>query len=133
MTMDEFIHPNSEITSENGKKIQAVVKRLVQEGKLTLPKSYKQLFSNVAKPSSAAGILQFSGPEAEISLGQFCREELNLSVTSNVAIAAKLESELPAFWPTLAQIKEENMTTFLPTDVSCIVLKLLKIRKETFT
>ena len=32
------------------------------------------------------GILQFTDPESETYLGQFCREEINLSDASNVKI-----------------------------------------------
>ena len=63
---------------------------------------------------------------------QFCMEELNLSDANNIKLSANLESELPAIWPLLMNIKEANSQTFLSTDVSAFMLKMLNIRKEMF-
>ena len=78
-----------------------------------------------------AGILQFTNPESEKNL-MFCMQELNLSDANNIKLSANLESELPAIWPLLMNIKEANSQTFLPTDVSAIMLDILNIRKEIF-
>ena len=92
----------------------------------------KSFLSNIAKTSSVAGILQFTNPESEKNLMKFCMQELNLSDANNIKLSANLESELLAIWPLLMNIKEANSQTFLPTDVSAIMLDILNIRKEIF-
>ena len=55
----------------------------------------KSFLANIAKPSSMAGILQFTNPESEKNL-MFCMQELNLSDANNIKLSANMESELPA-------------------------------------
>ena len=86
----------------------------------------KSFLSNIAKTSSVAGILQFTNPESEKNLMKFCMQELNLSDANNIKLSANLESELLAIWPLLMNIKEANSQTFLPTDVSTIMLVVQK-------
>ena len=55
--------------------------------------TYSSFLTNIAKPSSVAGILQFTGPEAENYLKEFCLENLNLCDANNIKLSAKMESE----------------------------------------
>ena len=65
------------------------------------------------------GILQFTDPESETYLGQFCREEINLSDASNVKISAKMENEISAIWPPLVDLNSKE-TRYLPSDDSSL-------------
>ena len=43
-----------------------------------------------------------------------------------------LNAQLPTFWPQLIEICELNKSEFLPESVKLIVLRILKIRRNTF-
>ena len=57
----------------------------------------------------------------------------NLARSRNIDICAQLEGEIPAIWPILVTLKDSTEGMYLPTDVSSLVLILLKIRKDTFS
>ena len=58
-----------------------------------------------------AGILLFTGPESETYLGQFCREEINLSDASNVKIFEYMRTLVDgAHWSTQEQLEKPNQT-----------------------
>ena len=66
-----------------------------------------------------AGILLFTGSESETYLGQFCREEINLSDASKVKISAKMEYEISVIWPLLVDLNSKE-TRYLPSDDSSL-------------
>ena len=57
------------------------------------------------------GILQFTDPESETYLGQFCREEINLSDASNVKILEYMRTLVDgAHWSAQKQLEKPNQT-----------------------
>ena len=57
------------------------------------------------------GILQFTDPESETYLGQFCREEINLSDASNVKIFEYMRTLVDGvLWSAQKQLEKPNQT-----------------------
>ena len=57
---------------------------------------------------------------------------MNTKISCNNLQWKKVASDLPALWPNIVDILKLERTSYLPPDVSIIILKLLKIRKDTF-
>ena len=74
---------NDEIRSENGKLVRNVVGHIEEKFPLRIPDPYIQLLSNVAKNSSARGLLQVNNLESLEVLSKYCRDELDIRILQN--------------------------------------------------
>ena len=131
ISVKEFLQ-SEDIKSENGELVRDLVKKIEEENPLQIPEEYITFLSNISKPSSVPGLLQTTGPVPLSHLKHFCEKKLDLGSVSNKDKSRLLEKELPAFFPNLMKIKAKAGTQYLPDCVNTIVLKLLKIRDETF-
>ena len=98
---------------------------------------YKRLIRNLCKPTSARGFLQVTNylPLEYLPLeylGSFCREELDLKDVKNIEELRTVSKELPVLWQMLNDVCNLEQTSFLPQTILRIILKLLKIRMNSF-
>ena len=120
----------SEVTSNNGLLLVAVVRYILGNYPEEMPAPYKHLIANICKPTSVRGLLQVTSPEPLQYPEQFCKEELNLhSHTSQLQLQCVVAS-LPAIWPDLDRICNLANSEYLPKEVSTVILKLLSIRYD---
>ena len=132
VSIEDFIQ-SDDISSANGILVKDLVERVsVSWPDDDLPKPYHRFIANISKYTSVAGYLQVTGPEALDILTRFCQDNLDLRCVENKEMQKKVASELPALWPNIVDILKLERTNYLPADVSIIILKLLKIRKDTF-
>ena len=129
--MDNFIN-TSEIQSENGKLIQNLIKFIQSKWPLRIPEIFIRFIADIAKSSSVAGLLQVTSNKPLTILKKFCLEEINVRSPSQHENLSILNAQLPTFWPQLIEICELNKSEFLPESVKLIVLRILKIRRNTF-
>ena len=131
ISMVEFAS-SREIKTENGLMVKNLVEYLTLKYQDEIPTPYATLLSNVSKNSSARSLVQVNNVEVLEFLSEYCRETLDLRVIQNeVKLKAVIQS-LPALWPTLDSICIMENCKFLPRQVSRIVLRILKIRHDTF-
>ena len=97
-----------------------------------MPKQYKRFIANICKQTSVAGFLQVTSNLPLNYLELFCHETLDLRSVDEIEKLDFMQKQLPAFWPLLTNILDLEGTKYLPTDIKCIVLKLIDIRKNTF-
>ena len=71
-------------------------------------------------------------PEPLDYLEEFCKEVLDVRSLASQHQLNILQTSLPAIWPDLDEMCILENSVFLPREVSRIVLRLLKIRKDTF-
>ena len=129
--MDNFIN-TSEIQSENGKLIQNLIKFIQSKWPLRIPEIFIRFIADIAKSSSVAGLLQVTSNKPLTILKKFYLEEINVRSPSQHENLSILNAQLPTFWPQLIEICELNKSEFLPESVKLIVLRILKIRRNTF-
>ena len=77
--------------------------------------------------------MQVNNVEVLEDLSNYCREEFDIRTIENKDKLKRIMSALPAIWPILDDICTLERTKFLPRLVSRIVLKILKIRYDTFS
>ena len=127
ITAGEFsISPD--ISSENGCMLKRLVRDINTKYQGQIPKVFVRFLSNISKPTSVAGLLQSTGPAALQYLEDFANETLHLRHRTNKDKLAIVAKELPAFWPMLLGILNEENSNFLNPYLATIVLKLLDIR-----
>ena len=97
-----------------------------------IPTPYERLIGNICKISSVAGFLQILSPESLDLLDQFCNQTLDIRSARNANLQKQLMEEMPALWPNLVDILNLENANYLPDDVSCIILTLIEIRRNTF-
>ena len=131
MTVDDFIN-SYQITSDNGTLVKNLVERISNSWPDDIPKPYHRFVANISKYTSVAGYLQVTGPEALDIMANFCKRYLDIRSVDKRVMLNKVASELPALWPNILDILNLEKLKYLPPDVSRIILKLIKIRKNTF-
>ena len=130
---EEFIEKAREgITSENGTLIVNLVNYVSAIWNDDFPKPYRNFISNICKGSSVRGLLQVEDQVPLNYLELWCNDQINIRDSSHIKEMQILMKELPALWPILDNICDQERTCFLPRVVSEIVLKLLEIRQKTF-
>ena len=117
-----------DMTSENGEMLKNLVNDLDTRFQGEIPKAYHRFMKNICKPTSVAGLLQCTGPAVLQYLHEFANKTLNLRNRANKAKLQIVAKELPAFWPMLLGILNQEKANFLNPLVSTIVKKLLDIR-----
>ena len=117
-----------DITSENGCMLKWLVSDINTRYHGQIPKVFVRFLTNISKPTSVAGLLQSTGPEALKFLEDFAKETLHLRHRTNKDKLSIVAKELPAFWPMLLEILNEEKSNFLNPFLATIVLKLLDIR-----
>ena len=130
MPLQQFL--TSDITSENGLLIRAIIERL-QRSHQTCPKEYKDIFSDLSKQTSVAGLIQVNSREPLVILKDFAEENIDLRSPDNIDKLNTLQKEISPLWTSLRKILgKEKTSKYLPKDVGELVLKLIQIRKNTF-
>ena len=97
-----------------------------------MPPCYKSFLANIARNTSVRGFLQVMSPEPLEYLEEFSKEVLDVRSHANQHQLHVLQTNLPAIWPDLDEMCTLENSVFLPREVSTIILRLLKIRKDTF-
>lgn len=128
---DEFLE-SDEMTTENGRMVVTLVQRISLNWPDEIPQAYKRFLSNICKYSSVAGYMQVLSVQPLDFLAEFCQETLDIRSAGNSDKLKQVTEELPALWPNLIDILNLEKTSYLPEDVSNIILKLIDIRKNTF-
>ena len=131
MTVYDFVN-SDQITSDNGTLVKNLVERISNSWPDDIPKPYHRFIANISKYTSVAGYLQVTGPEALDIMANFCKRYLDIRSVDKRVMLNKVASELPALWPNILDILNLEKLKYLPPDVSRIILKLIKIRKNTF-
>lgn len=121
-----------DLRSENGQLVLNLVRRLHTQWPDEVPKPYKTFIANISKETSAAGYLNVTSKESLTLLSRFCRGNIDLLSHDNMSLLQKVQRELPAVWKNITDLVNLENRHDLPQDVSVILLKILKIRKDTF-
>ena len=116
--------------SENFKILHNIVHTFKNED--ALPDCYVDFFAEVSKNTPVSGYIQINEKNTLQLLRRFCLREVNLRDGLHQSDLYKLMSELPALWGNILEILIHEDSTFLPKSVSIAILKLIKIRIETF-
>ena len=127
ITPGEF-STSPDITSENGTLLKQLVRDIDARYQGQIPKVFARFLSNISKPTSVAGLLQCTGPSALQHLRDFANQTLHLRHRTNKDKLNLVANELPAFWPMLLGILNEENSNFLNPLLGTIVKKLLDIR-----
>ena len=117
-----------EVQTANGVMLSQLVRHLDLRFNGELPKEYVRLLTNISKPTSVAGLLQFAGPAALKHLGDLANQTLDLRHRSNSNMLNVVQKELPVFWHMLLDILNLEKTNFMNQLLANIVNKLLSIR-----
>ena len=129
ISIQDFLR-NKSSKSENFSFIHDLVQKFKDEEKL--PGAYVRFLAEVSKATPVAGYMQITERGTLKTLRGFCMSEVNIRDGYHQQDLCKLQSELPALWTNLIDILNYEGTTFLPKTVSRIVLRLIKIRIDTF-
>ena len=130
INMEAFLKVD-DIKTDNGGMVVELVQFI--KGKYDeIPPPYGRFLKNVSKNSSARSFVQVNEMVVLDDLGKFCREELDLRILGNQDKIKSITASLPAIWPLLDDICSLEKSKFLPVLVSRIVLRILKIRFNTF-
>jgi hypothetical protein len=127
ITVAEFL-VSPEIQSENGVMLSQLVRHIDLRFNGQLPKEYARLLTNISKPTSVAGLLQCTGPEALKHLGDYSNQTLDLRHRNNRDKLDVVQKELPVFWQMLLGVLNIEKTNFMNPLLTNIVNKLLSIR-----
>ena len=122
---------SSKLIGTNAKLLSNIITRL-SETTDELPDCYSSLVEELAKNSAVAGLLQSTTNKALSLLRMFCLKQINLTDCKNQSEIRLVQAQFPAFWEILNQICRYEKCSFLPSDVSSVVLEILKIRRNTF-
>ena len=122
----------SEMNSENGRLIIEIVRHIAINFPEEIPTCYKSFLANVARPTSVRGFIQVISPEPLEYLEEYCKEVLDIRSHASQHQLNVVQSSLPALWPDLDEMCNLDKTVFLPKAVSRVILRLLKIRQDTF-
>ena len=126
ITPGEF-STSPDIISENGIMLKQLVRDTNMRYQGQIPKVFVRFLTNISKPTSVAGLLQSTGSAALKHLEDFANETLHLRHRTNKDKLSIVAKELPAFWPMLLGILNEEKSNFLNPFLATIVLKLLDI------
>ena len=129
--IDDFLTEPG-IESETGRMVLALIDRIFKTWGEEMPKQYKRFIANICKQTSVAGFLQVTSNLPLNYLELFCHKTLDLRSVDEIEKLDFMQKQLPAFWPMLTNLLDLEGTKYLPTDIKCIVLKLIDIRKNTF-
>ena len=121
---------NKSSKSENFRFIHDVVEKFKEEEKL--PSSYVKFLAEVSKATPVAGYMQITKRGTLKTLRDFCLSEVNVRDGFHQQELTKLRSELPALWSNILEILRYEDQTFLPKSISRIILRMIKIRIDTF-
>ena len=132
ISLDEFLE-SDDISTVNGLMVKRLVDRISVSWPEEIPVPYKRFLGNICKASSVAGFLQVLSVDALDFLAEFCHERLDIRSAENNLQLKQVAEEMPALWPNLIDILNLEKFNFLPEDVSVIILKLIEIRKKTFS
>jgi hypothetical protein len=127
ITPGEFV-TSPDITSENGEMLKQLVRDIDTRYQGQIPKVFNRFLTNISKPTSVAGLLQCTGPAALQYLREFANETLHLRHRTSKDKLTIVAKELPAFWPMLLDILNEEKSNFMNPLMATIVKKLLDIR-----
>ena len=112
------------------------VVELVQRIALSLhdeiPKPYKRLLGNIYKIINVAGFLQILTSESLEILEEFCNQSFDIRSAEHTAKQKMIKKEMPALWPNFIDILNLENASYLPGDVSSIILKMIHMRRNTF-
>ena len=129
--MESFVNSGC-IKSENGKMVQDLVRFIQAKWPLKIPEQFITFLADISKSSSIAGLLQVRSSKPLTFLKQFCLEQLDIRSPAESRKLDIINSEIPTFWPQLVSICELNKSKYPPNSVSKIVLRMIKIRRDTF-
>lgn len=118
ISVNEFLGKVFE--NENAVLVRNLVRRLAQRAP-DISDPYKRFIGNLAKPSPIAGYLQPLDSNTLNWLIDFCDHRVDIRSADRLHVSNKLTEELPALWPLLCQLLEEEKTQWLPDDVASIV------------
>ena len=127
----QFVQSES-ISSPNGNLVVELAKRISLSSPDEIPKPYKRLLGNICKISSVAGFLQILTSESLEIWEEYCNQSLDLRSAEHAAKQKMIREEMPALWPNLIDILNLENASYLPGDVSSIILKMIHIRRNTF-
>ena len=128
----EFFCSSVSLTSSNGKLVEKVVTRLSKDFTDVLPQPYQVFLTDACKNSPVAGYIQVTRNRPLVLLRQFCIKQLDARNGHHQEELSELKSQLPSLWKQLVDICVLENSSFLPHDVSAIVLAMLNIRKQTY-
>ena len=131
ISMDEFAELE-DIDSDHGLLIKEIVAYVNSRYPLKIPEPYVRLLNNVSKNSSVRSLIQVNDLGVLDVLRKFCTKELDIRQIVNKGNFHTLATSLPALWPLLDNICTLEKSKFLPSQVSRLVLRMLKVREETF-
>ena len=120
------------LRSDNGQLVLNLARRLHRQWPDEVPKPYKKFIANISKETSAAGYLNVTSKESLKLLSRFCRGNIDLLSHDSMSLLRKVQRELPAVLKNITDMLKLENRHDLPPDVSVILLKILKIRKNTF-
>ena len=129
--METFTN-SKDMMTDNGIMIRDLVGYVREKFPDEIPLPYVRFLKNISKNSSARSLVQVNSIDVLEDLSQFCRQELDLRVISTQDKLKGISAALPVVWPILDSICAIEKSKFLPVLVSRIVLRILKIRFETF-
>ena len=130
ISVEEFVE--SDFNTENGGLVHDLVARLAETWPDDFPAPYLRFLCSIGKYTSVAGYLQVLSENPLLYLASFCQEQLDIRSSDHRDKLQLVMHELPALWPNLLDILNLEKCKFLPPDISAIVLRLVKIRNETF-
>ena len=132
ISVDEFCR-KKKLNSENSNLVFDSIKRLRSKNKDVLPHCYNKFLSEVTKNVPICGIIQVTESKPIKILKKFCYETLDLRSGTYPKEIELLKTQVPFIWKLLNDICLYENTDFLPLDISRIMLKMLEIRKSTFS
>ena len=126
ISMDEFVELE-DIDSDHGLLIKEIVAYVNSRYPLKIPEPYVRLLNNVSKNSSVRSLIQVNNLGVLDVLRKFCTKELDIRQIVNKGNFHTLATSLPALWPLLDNICTLEKSKFLPSQVSRLVLRMLKV------
>ena len=87
------------------------------------PAGYKNLLSNLSKATSVSGFLQVTRPDTLRILEDYCDQLISLRSPEHNDDLKLVMAELPALWPDLLDILNRLDSTYLPLQVSAIIVE----------
>ena len=132
ISIHDFITSN-QIQSDNVQLLIPLLERIEENWPAEIPAKYKRLICNLCKATSVASYMQVTSDEPLQILQSFCEQTLNVRSAENQQHLNILIRELPALWPNLLDIMNLECSQSLPNEVAAIVIRMIEIRRGTFT
>ena len=130
ITMNNFLA--SEITSRNGRLLVDLIETIenILQNCLKNTPDWYEIFAN---PTRWVALCKLHSAEPLHILQSFCNQEFKIFAAENYNVLKLFQTRMPPLADMIVKILKLENTTFLPAQVSAIILQLLIIREYTFT